>query len=86
MNGFDDIPFASDTTSELQSNTSLDSSFDSIPYDNNIVPEVTDNNIIILDERIKDIPARNTKVTFKKPTIIFPIVAFVFVSILLIHY
>ena len=82
MNGFDDIPFASDTTSELQSNTSLDSSFDSIPYDNNIVPEVTDNNIIILDERIKDIPARNTKVTFKKPTIIFPIVAFVFVSIL----
>ncbi len=82
MNGFDDIPFTSDSASELPSKVTLNSSFDDIPFDNNIVPEVTDNNIIILDERIKDIPARNTKVSFKKPTIIFPIIAFVFVSIL----
>lgn len=82
MNDFDDIPFASDSTSELPSQVTLNSSFDDIPFNSNIVPEVTDNNILILDERIKDIPARNTKVSFKKPTIIFPIIAFVFVSIL----
>lgn len=82
MNNFDDIPFASDSTNELPSQVTLNSSFDDIPFNSNIVPEVTDNNILILDERIKDIPARNTKVSFKKPTIIFPIIAFVFVSIL----
>ena len=45
-------------------------------------PQVTDNNIIILDEKIKDIPAKNTKISFKKTSIIFPVLAFVFVSIL----
>ena len=77
MNEFDDIPFFSNND-----NASLDNSFDDIPFQNNIVPELTDNNILILDPRIKDIPARNSKVSFKRPTIILPVIAFIFVSIL----
>lgn len=48
-------------------------------------PIVTDNNIIIMDDRIKDIPAKNAKVSFKKASIIFPIFAFAFVSVLFMY-
>ena len=78
MNDFDDIPFASSN----ESNISSDSSFDEIPFSEEVVPQVTNNNILFLDDRIKDIPARNAKVSFKKTSIILPVIAFVFVSIL----
>ena len=45
-------------------------------------PIVTDNNIIILDDKIKDIQPKDVKISFKKTSIIFPIIAFAFVSIL----
>ena len=45
-------------------------------------PQVTDGNIIILDDRIKDIPAKNSRISFKKTSIILPVIAFIFVSIL----
>ncbi len=78
MNDFDDIPFENVDQSE-----NVTQSFDELPFDDSsIVPQMTENNILIFDERIKDIPAKNTKVIFKRPSIIFPIIAFVFVSIL----
>lgn len=81
MNDFDDIPFASETNDSVAS-SSVSDSFDDIPFETNVVPQVIDNNLIILDDRIKDIPARNTKVSFKRTSIILPIVAFIFVSVL----
>ena len=78
MNDFDDIPFSS---MEDSSASNIDS-FDDIPFENPVVPQVTDENILILDDRIKDIPARDVKVSFKRKSIIFPVIAFVFVSIL----
>ena len=82
MNDFDEIPFESTDSSIIQNNVSNDNSFEDIPFTNEVIPQVTNENILILDERIKDIPARNSKVSFKKTSIIFPVVAFVFVSIL----
>ena len=82
MNGFDDIPFTSDSLDEIPFSSSTNSSFDDIPFQNNVVPQVTNENIIILDERINNIPARNAKISFKKTSIILPVVAFIFVSIL----
>ncbi len=82
MKDYDDIPFSSNEFEEIPFSNTSNSSFDDIPFSNNIVPEVTENNILILDDRIKDIPARNAKVSFKRTSIILPIVAFVFVSIL----
>ena len=79
MNDFDDIPFSSMDEVPFSSNQD---SFTDIPFEDNIVPQVTDENILILDDRIKDIPARNAKVSFKRTSIVFPVIAFVFVSIL----
>ena len=45
-------------------------------------PIFDDNNILILDPKIKDISPKNSKISFKKPTIIIPVIAFIFVSIL----
>ena len=78
MNDFDEIPFENINQSEKTFD-----SFDDLPFDDSsLVPQMTDNNILIFDERIKDIPAKNINVIFKRPSIIFPIIAFVFVSIL----
>ena len=45
-------------------------------------PTLDDNNIIILDPKIKDITPKSSKISFKKPTIVLPVIAFIFVSIL----
>lgn len=45
-------------------------------------PSLDDNNILILDPKIKDIAPKYSKISFKKPTIIIPVIAFIFVSIL----
>ena len=82
MNDFDDIPFASDSLEEIAFSDVKKDSFDDIPFSSNVVPEVINNNLIIVDERVKGIPARNAKVSFKRTSIIFPVIAFVFVSIL----
>ena len=78
MNSFDDIPFSS-VENEVNNSDDL---FSDIPFNDNIVPEMTDNNILIIDDRIKSIPAKNSKISFKRTSIIFPVVAFIFVSIL----
>ena len=106
MNNFDELPF------EQNDNFSSDS-MDAIPFeeiptteavptmidDNNIIvlderikdikPEVKEseptldaNNILIIDPKIKDIAPKNSRISFKKPTIIIPVIAFIFVSIL----
>ncbi|MBQ1495862.1 MAG: WG repeat-containing protein [Bacilli bacterium] len=77
MNEFDSIPFSSND----DQNNSIDDFFSEIPFDNSIAP-LSNENILILDNRIKDIPAKNSKVTFKRTSIILPVIAFVFVSIL----
>lgn len=53
------------------------------PTSINVTPEI-DNGIIILDDKIKDIKPNKKKNSsfFKHPTIIFPVIAFIFVSIL----
>lgn len=53
------------------------------PTSINVTPEI-DNGIIILDDRIKNIKPNKKKNSsfFKHPTIIFPVIAFIFVSIL----
>lgn len=81
MNDFEDIPFSSNNNENITSNEISNNSFEDIPFKENVVPQL-DNNILILDPRIRDIPARNAKVSFKRTSIILPIVAFVFVSIL----
>lgn len=55
-----------------------------IPVKEDNVELKLDNGILILDDRIKDIKPNHKKNSkfFKHPTIIFPIIAFVFVSIL----
>ena len=45
-------------------------------------PTLDANNILILDPKIKDISPKNSKISFKKPTIIIPVIAFIFVAIL----
>ena len=100
MNDFEDLPFE---VEEPKDNKKKHSKKEEkiVPKftDNNIIilddkikdipplkksdnPQVTDNNIIILDDRIKDIPAKDSKISFKKTSIIFPVLAFIFVSIL----
>ena len=48
----------------------------------NTEPTLDANNILILDPKIKDISPKNSKISFKKPTIIIPVIAFIFVAIL----
>lgn len=45
-------------------------------------PTMDDNGILIFDPRIKDVKPKNAKISFKKPTILLPVIAFLFVSIL----
>ena len=45
-------------------------------------PTMDENGILIFDPRIKDVKPKNSKISFKKPTILLPIIAFIFVSIL----
>ena len=45
-------------------------------------PTLDANNILIIDPKIKDIAPKNSRISFKKPTIIIPVIAFIFVSIL----
>ena len=45
-------------------------------------PTLDNNNILILDPKIKDIAPKNSKISFRKPTIIIPVIAFIFVSLL----
>lgn len=82
MNNFDDIPFESTEDLNQNSFSSNESFFDDIPFSDEIVPQKTGENILISEDKIKVIPARNTKVSFKKKSIIFPIIAFIFVSVL----
>lgn len=109
MNNFDELPFEqNDNFSSEQNNSVSDIPFDEIPAEEKVPTMVDDNNIIVLDERIKDIKPeeksteptldannilildpkikdiapKNTKISFKKPTIIIPVIAFIFVSIL----
>ena len=73
MNDFENLPFDDEVKSE----------YSELPLENQAeVPQLMDNNILIFDDRIKDIPAQNTKVSFKKTSIVFPVIAFIFVSIL----
>ena len=61
----------------------LDERVKNIPKEEKISePTLDDNNILILDSKIKDIAPKNSKISFKKPTIIIPVIAFIFVSIL----
>lgn len=112
MNDFDDIPFQEEQAVSLENN------LDELPFEPLITNEVPfnplptmmdENNIIVLDERIKNIPKtedkfedpmqdengiliidprikdvkpRNARISFTKPTILLPVIAFVFVSIL----
>ena len=109
MNNFDDIPFEQNDTFSSEQNDSMNAlPFDEIPTEEKVPTYVDDNNIIVLDERIKDIKPeekssepvldnnniliidpkikdiapKNAKISFKKPTIIIPVIAFIFVSIL----
>ena len=109
MNNFDDIPFEQNDNFSDASNNSMEViPFEQIPAeekvetlmdDNNIIvlderiknikpeekatePTLDANNILILDPKIKDIAPKNSRISFKKPTIIIPVIAFIFVSIL----
>ena len=52
------------------------------PEQKDTEPSLDSNNILILDPKIKDIAPKNSKISFKKPTIIIPVIAFIFVSLL----
>ncbi len=108
MNEFDELPFEQNDSFNSDKNDVETLPFEEIPAketvptmmdDNNIIvldervrdikPETKDaeptldsNNILILDPKIKDIAPKNSKISFKKPTIIIPVIAFIFVSIL----
>ncbi|MBR3116491.1 MAG: WG repeat-containing protein [Bacilli bacterium] len=82
---FSELPFDSvpQNTNPSDNIIILDDRIKDIPpMQKSIDPIVTDNNIIILDDKIKDIQPKNVKISFKKTSMIFPIIAFVFVSIL----
>lgn len=52
------------------------------PEEKDAEPTLDDNNILIIDPKIRDIAPKNSRISFKKPTIIIPVIAFIFVSIL----
>ena len=91
----DSIPFAeipSDNVSSVETLMDenniivLDERVKNIPKEEkNSEPVLDSNNILILDPKIKDIAPKNSKISFKKPTIIIPVIAFVFVSILVMY-
>ena len=85
------IPFEEIPANEEQVKTLLDDNNiivlderikDIKPEEKEKEPTLDDNNILIIDPRIKDIAPKNSKISFKKPTIIIPVIAFIFVSIL----
>ena len=99
MNDFEELPFESEEQNDKKKHSKKTEKIIPKFTDNNIIilddrikdipplkksdnPQVTDNNIIILDDIIKDIPAKDSKISFKKTSIIFPVLAFIFVSIL----
>ena len=109
MNEFENIPFEQNDSfsNELNSNdvstkeipTNQDNNIETLIDDNNIIvlderikdikpeekdsePTLDDNNILIIDPKIRNIAPKNSKISFKKPTIIIPVIAFIFVSIL----
>ena len=56
MNNFDDIPFEQNDTFSSEQNDSMDAiPFEEVPSEDKVPTMVDDNNIIVLDERIKDI-------------------------------
>ena len=102
MNEFDDLPFDSVEQSEpeqkINDETLKTQNVSPQVVNNNLIimddrikdipvmqksdtPQISDN-IIILDDRIKNIPAKNSRISFKKTSIILPVIAFIFVSIL----
>ena len=87
---FDEIPSKEPTTSDkvetlLDDNNIivLDERIKEIkPEEKSSEPTLDSNNILILDPKIKDIAPKNSRISFRKPTIIIPVIAFIFVSIL----
>ena len=72
MKDYDELPFSSEDEIPFSDQNSLED----IPFQSNTPP------ILIMDDRIKDIPAKNANISFKRTSIILPVVAFIFVSIL----
>lgn len=93
---FDDLPFASippkETTPKIEVPTMVDENniivvderVKNIPKSESKLEEPTldDNGILIVDPRLKDIKPKNAKISFRKPTILLPVIAFLFVSLL----
>ena len=83
---FEKIPAEEDKIETLMDDNNiivLDERIKNIPKEEkNTEPTLDNNNILILDPKIKDIAPKNSKISFKKPTIIIPVIAFIFVSIL----
>lgn len=83
---FEEIPTKNETVATLIDDNNiivLDERIKDIkPEEKEKEPTLDNNNILILDPKIKDIAPRNSKISFKKPTIIIPVIAFIFVSIL----
>ena len=93
---FDDLPFASEPPKEeipkvevptmVDENNIIvvDERVKNIPKTEDKLNEPTldENGILIFDPRIKDVKPKNSKISFRKPTILLPVIAFIFVSIL----
>ena len=91
---FDDLPFISEppkvkkkevpTMVDENNIIVVDERVKNIPKTESKLDEPTldDNGILIVDPRLKDIKPKNAKISFKKPTILLPVIAFLFVSIL----
>ena len=93
---FDDLPFIEEPPKEEPPKVEVPTMMDenniivvdervkNIPKteDKLIEPTMDENGILIFDPRIKDIQPKNFKISFKKPTILLPVIAFIFVSIL----
>lgn len=93
---FDDLPFApippKEETPKIEVPTMVDENniivvderVKNIPKTESKLDEPTldANGILIVDPRLKDIKPKNAKISFKKPTILLPVIAFLFVSVL----
>ena len=83
---FDEVPAEEEKIETLMDDNNiivLDERIKNIPKEEKATePIIDNNNILILDPKIKDIAPKNSKISFKKPTIIIPVIAFIFVSIL----
>ena len=95
-NSFDDLPFApippKEETPKIEVPTMMDENniivvderVKNIPKSESKLEEPTldENGILIVDPRLKDIKPKNAKISFRKPTILLPVIAFLFVSLL----